>query len=59
MERSPVWSLTPLPALAVAALALAKLSVHLLTNGQYGYHRDELYYLARGNHPAARYVDFP
>jgi hypothetical protein len=34
--------LTPLPALAVAALALAKLSVHLLTNGQYGYHRDEL-----------------
>jgi len=38
---------------------LAKLSVHLLTNGQCGYHRDELYYLASGNHPAAGYVDFP
>jgi hypothetical protein len=40
-------------------LALAKLGVHLLTNGQYGYDRDELYYLASGNHPAAGYVDFP
>jgi len=43
----------------VAGLALAKLAVHLLTNGQYGYHRDELYYLASGNHPAAGYVDYP
>src|SRR5260370_950914 len=59
MERSPLSSLTPLPTLAVAALALAKLGVHLLTNGQYGYHRDELYYLASGNHPAAGYGDCP
>jgi hypothetical protein len=38
--------------LVVTLLALAKLGVHLLTNGQYGYHRDELSYLASGNHPA-------
>ena len=33
--------------------------LHLVTNGLYGYHRDELYYLASGNHPAFGYVDFP
>ena len=46
-------------AYVIAGLALAKLVVHLLTNGQYGYHRDELYYLASANHPAAGYVDYP
>jgi 4-amino-4-deoxy-L-arabinose transferase-like glycosyltransferase len=59
VERSPVAYLTPPPAVPVGILALAKLSVHLLTNGQYGYQRDELYCLASGNHPAAGYVDYP
>jgi hypothetical protein len=49
----------PLPMAVIAALALAKLALHLATNAQYGYHRDELYYLASGYHPALGYVDFP
>jgi len=48
-----------MPVYAVGALALGKLALHLATNAQYGYHRDELYYLASGNHPAFGYVDFP
>jgi Dolichyl-phosphate-mannose-protein mannosyltransferase len=47
------------PTAAIAMLAIATLTIHLLTNGQYGYQRDELYYLASGNHPAAGYVDYP
>ena len=37
--------------LAVACyFATAKLLLHLFINGQYGYFRDEFYYLARGDH---------
>ena len=35
------------------------LLVHLLTNGRYGYFRDELYYLACARHLAFGYVDQP
>src|SRR5262249_27597537 len=35
------------------------LIVHLLTNGRYGYFRDELYYIACGQHLAFGYVDQP
>ncbi|MDQ3134344.1 MAG: glycosyltransferase family 39 protein [Acidobacteriota bacterium] len=38
-------------------LSLGKLLLHFLTNGQYGYFRDELYYLACGEHLDWGYVD--
>ena len=40
-------------------LALIKLSIHLATSGNYGFFRDELYYIDAGKHLAAGYVEFP
>jgi hypothetical protein len=40
-----------------AGLALFKLALHLLTNGAYGYFRDELYYLACAERLDWGYVD--
>jgi hypothetical protein len=40
-------------------VALAKLLVHLLTNGNYGYFRDEFYYVAAGERLDLGYVEFP
>ncbi len=46
-------------ALGIAVvLALVGLVIHLLTNSRYGYFRDELYFLACGDHLAWGYVDF-
>ena len=43
----------------LAALALIKLLVHALTASNYGYFRDELYYVAAGGRLSFGYVDFP
>jgi 4-amino-4-deoxy-L-arabinose transferase-like glycosyltransferase len=40
-------------------MALAVLALHLVTNAQYDFHRDSLYYLDSARHPAWGYVDYP
>ena len=42
-----------------AGAAIVVLAVHLATNGNLGFHTDELYYIDSGRHPALGYVDFP
>ena len=41
------------------AAAAFVLIVHFATNGNLGFHTDELYYIDCGRHPALGYVDFP
>lgn len=50
------WNRPTSPLFLIAA---AQLTIHLATNGAYGFHTDELYYIASGQHPAFGYVDFP
>src|SRR5215211_3530832 len=52
------WSPTSENAL-LAYLAIAKLLVHLLTNGNYGYFRDEFYYIAASERLDFGYLEFP
>jgi 4-amino-4-deoxy-L-arabinose transferase-like glycosyltransferase len=43
----------------VAVLALADFVAHMLVSTNYGYFRDELYYIEAGRHLAFGYVDYP
>src|SRR6266478_339246 len=43
----------------IAFFGLVTLLIHFLTNGRYNYFRDELYYIACGQHLAFGYVDLP
>ena len=43
----------------IVGMAGLKLLVHLLTSSNYGYFRDEFYYIAASQHLAFGYVDFP
>ena len=43
----------------MSGLALVEFVAHMLVSANYGYFRDELYYIESGQHPAFGYVDFP
>ena len=43
----------------VGAVALAQLTALVATSTRYGYHRDELYFVIAGQHPAVGYPDQP
>jgi len=49
----------PSPRLGIALIALAAVALELAVSARYGYVRDELYFLAAGQHLAPGYVDQP
>ncbi len=60
MEKSRTWRNIVFSDLGILILlALAKLVLHTLTNGQYGWHRDELDILDSARYPAWGYVSYP
>ncbi|HXN86341.1 MAG TPA: glycosyltransferase family 39 protein [Candidatus Binataceae bacterium] len=57
--RSENASSSPLDWRMVGAFAGVTILIHFLTNGAYGIFRDELYFIACGEHLAWGYVDLP
>src|SRR5215467_12766635 len=45
--------------LGVGVIAAAAFGIEMAVSARYGYHRDELYFLQAGQHPALGYVDQP
>jgi hypothetical protein len=52
-------SLPPIATRVLLPLALVTLLLHLAIAGQYGWLRDELYYIDAGKHLDGGYVEFP
>jgi len=47
------------PVAGIALIAATAVGLELAVSARYGYHRDELYFLAAGHHPAFGYLDQP
>jgi len=52
VRERPPWTV-------LALLVSIKIAVTMVAAGQYGWHRDEFYYLASSKHLALGYVDYP
>jgi Dolichyl-phosphate-mannose-protein mannosyltransferase len=50
---------TPTETLALIGIALAVMLIHLLTNGRYGFHRDEFQFLSDARHLDWGFVAYP
>ena len=59
MPDAPAPALAPPATAGLATLAGLSFAVHVLVANNYGYFRDELYYLADGRHLQLGYVDQP
>ena len=55
----PRPGLPPVAVRCIAGVVVAKSVINLAVGGRYGWHIDELYYRAAGQHPALGHVDFP
>jgi hypothetical protein len=59
MTTDPPMPRSPYPTVAAALVALATVVGLLALAPAYGFHRDELYFIVVGRHPAFGYVDQP